>query len=292
MSSIQQASMSERRNRSSLEIDRLATADMLALIHQQDKYVTEAITPCLAEIGRLVDNVNATAHRGGRVMLIGAGESGRLARQAAEAFAQDRLHPLCSLVTEDSAAEYGCGLAALRNRQFNANDMLVALSVSGKTPWICGAMYHAWSLGARVALISRFSDSEASKLADIVIAPQTGAEVISGPAEPKARLAQQQILTMVTTSLAIRSGRVYSNLRVDIQATNTHWAERQIAIVMAATGSSREQAKRALALSSDGNCRTAILMLLTSLNAEEARELLTENSDNLRIALCEAKRVF
>jgi N-acetylmuramic acid 6-phosphate etherase len=94
---------------------------------------------------------------------------------------------------------------------------------------------------------------------------------------------------MLTTGLAIRDGRVYSNLRVDLQADSPHWAERQIAIVMAATDCTRSEAKAALA-SCHQHCRTAILMLLSGLDAWHARELLTKHHDHLRLALREAQR--
>ncbi len=108
-----------------------------------------------------------------------------------------------------------------------------------------GAMRHARSLGAPIAVITQQPTSEAAQLADIIIAPQTGPEAVAGLANPKAQLAQRQIVNMLTTGLAIRDGRVYSNLRVDVQADNSHWAERQIAIVMAATDCTRSEAKAA-----------------------------------------------
>lgn len=107
-----------------------------------------------------------------------------------------------------------------------------------------GAMRHAWSLGAPIAVITQQPTSEAAQLADIIIAPQTGPEAVAGLANPKAQLAQRQIVNMLTTGLAIRDGRVYSNLRVDVQADNSHWAERQIAIVMAATDCTRAVKQR------------------------------------------------
>lgn len=168
--------------------------------------------------------------------------------------------------------------------------MLLALTVSGKTPWVWGAMRHAWSLGAPIAVVTQQPTSEAAQLADIIIAPQTGPEAVAGFGNPKARIAQRQILTMLTTGLAIREGRVYENLRVDLQANTPHEAERQIAIVMAATGGSRSEAKAALA-SCNQHCRTAILMLLSGLDAWQARELLAEHNDHLRIALRAAQTV-
>ena len=168
--------------------------------------------------------------------------------------------------------------------------MLLALTVSGKTPWVWGAMRHAWSLGAPIAVVTQQAANEAAQLADIIIAPQTGPEAVAGFGNPKAQIAQRQILNMLTTGLAIRAGRVYQNLRVDLQASTPHEAERQIAIVMAATACSRSEAKAALA-SCNQHCRTAIFMLLSGLDAWQARERLAEHNDHLRIALRAAQTV-
>ncbi|WP_312689326.1 N-acetylmuramic acid 6-phosphate etherase [Kosakonia sp.] len=297
MSSKPNGSTQDRRNPDTRHIDRLATGDMLALMNQQDRGVCEAIAACLPDITRLVDNASATANRGGRVVCIGAGASGLAAVRFASGFAQGATHPLVAIMAGGdqarnaeqnmAAGSEARGVSDLQGIRFTANDMLVALSVSGETPWICGAQRYAMSLGARVALVCRNRGSAAARLADIVLAPETGAEVISGFAEPKAELARQQILNMLGTGLAVRTGRVYSNLRVDIQPTDTHWAERQIAVVMAAAQCSREQAKQALS-ASDGEGRAAILMLLSGLSAGQAKLLLAENHHHLRIALREA----
>lgn len=294
------ASLMERRNASTVNIDRLTTLDMLAIINKEDKQTTDAIASCLPDIARLVDNAAATLSRGGRIVMIGAGASGRAAMQTACEYAPDGKHPLLGLIAggpqamtkeiDAASGDYDRGVADLEAIEFNDCDMLIGLSVSGKTPWVWGAMRHAWSLGAQVAAITQNPGSEAAQLASIVLAPDTGPEVVAGFANPKAHLAQKQILNMLTTGLAVRSGRVYSNLRVDLQANDTRWAERQIAIVMAAAECSRAEAKAALE-SCHHHCRTAILMVLTGLDAWRARDLLAENHDHLRLALQDAKRV-
>ncbi|VFS75946.1 N-acetylmuramic acid 6-phosphate etherase [Kluyvera cryocrescens] len=136
-------------------------------------------------------------------------------------------------------------------------------------------------------MITRFAQSEATELADIVIAAQTGPEAVAGYGNPKAIAAQKMVLSMLTTALAIRSGRVYSNMRVDIRGTTLHMVERQIAIVMAAGNCSRAAAKAALE-SCDHHCKTAILMVLTGMDAWKAHELLAQNNGFVRVALQEA----
>ena len=165
--------------------------------------------------------------------------------------------------------------------------MMLAVTVSGKTPWVWGAMRHAWSLGSPAAIITGDAQSEAAQLASMVIAPELGADVVAGYLNTKSGIAQKMILSMITTALAVRTGRVYSNLRVDLEASNTKWAERQIAIVMEAGGCTRAQAKAALE-SCNHHCKTAVLMVLTGLDAWKAHELLVQNNGFIRVALQEA----
>lgn len=290
-------SVMERRSSTTAEIDRLSTRDMLNVINQDDKVIAEAVSACLDDVTRLVDRAVATLGVGGRVVIVGAGASGRNAMLVANEYAPDEKHPLVGLIAGgalamlhemgEAAQDYNRGVLDLQAIGFTEKDMLIGLSVSGKTPWLWGAMRHAWSLGATRALITRCQRSEATELADIVIAPQTGAEVVAGYGNPKAMAAQKSVLMMLTTALAVRTGRVYSNLRVDIRSNTTQMMERQIAIVMEAAGCSRAVAKAALE-SCDHNCKTAVLMVLTGMDAWKAHELLTQNNGFVRLALQEA----
>lgn len=290
-------SVMERRNSTTAEIDRLSTRDMLNVINQEDKRIADAITPCLDDITLLIDNAVATLSHGGRVVMVGAGASGRNAVMTANEFSPDEKHPVMGLIAggalamlhdmTGAAQDYDRGVLDLQAIGFTQKDMLVALTVSGKTPWLWGALRHAWPLGATRALITRNPQSEATDLASIVIAPQTDAEVVAGYGNPKAIAAQKMVLSMLTTGLAIRTGRVYSNMRVDIRDTGTHMVERQIAIVMEAGGCSRAVAKAALE-SCDHQCKTAVLMVLTGLDAWKAHDLLAQNNGFVRMALQEA----
>lgn len=286
MSIMLTGSVKERRHASTMNIDRLSTLDMLNVIHQDDAQISDAITPFLNTIARVVDNAAATLSHGGRLVIVGAGPSGRMAEQAAAEFAPGK-HPVISLTAGDVAGSYERGVAALQDINFGEHDMMLALTVSGKTPWVWGAMRHGWSLGSPVAIITEDAQSEAAQLASMVIAPELGADVVAGYVNVKAGIAQKMILNMIMTGLAIRSGRVYSNLRVDLEASSTKWAERQIAIVMEAGGCNRSVAKAALE-SCNGNCKTAVLMVLTGLDAWKAHDLLAQNNGFIRVALQEA----
>lgn len=286
MSIMLTGSVKERRHASTMNIDRLSTLDMLNVIHQDDAQISSAITPFLTTIARVVDNAAATLSHGGRLVLVGAGPSGRIARQAADEYAPGK-HPVIAITTDGEAASYERGVADLQALKFGEHDMMLAVTVSGKTPWVWGAMRHAWSLGSPVAVMTGDAQSEAAQLASMVIAPELGPDVVAGYANAKAGIAQKMILNMVTTGLAVRSGRVYSNLRVDLEATSTKWSERQIAIVMEAGGCARTEAKAALE-SCNHNCKTAVLMVLTGLDAWKAHELLAQNNGFIRVALQEA----
>ena len=279
-------SVKERRHASTMNIDRLSTLDMLKVIHEEDARISAAITPCLTTIARAVDNAAAALNHGGRLVIVGAGPSGCAARQAADDYTPGKT-PVIAVTAEEGEGSYERGVADLQAIKFGEHDMMLAVTVSGKTPWVWGAMRHAWSLGAPVAVITGDAQSEAAQLASMVIAPELGADVVAGYLNTKAGIAQKMILSMIATGLAVRTGRVYSNLRVDLEASSTKWAERQIAIVMEAGGCTRAQAKAALE-SCNHHCKTAVLMVLTGLDAWKAHELLAQNNGFIRVALQEA----
>ncbi len=286
MSIMLTGSVKERRHASTMNIDRLSTLDMLKVIHQDDALISAAITPFLPIIARVVDNAAATLSHGGRLVMVGAGPSGCVAKQAADEYAPGKT-PVFAITADDDATSYERGVADLQAINFGEHDMMLAVTVSGKTPWVWGAMRHAWSLGSPVAVITDNAQSEAAQLASMVIAPELGPDVVAGYLNTKAAIAQKMILSMVTTGLAVRTGRVYSNLRVDLEASSIQWAERQIAIVMEAGGCTRAVAKAALE-SCNHNCKTAVLMVLTGLDAWKAHELLAQNNGFIRMALQEA----
>lgn len=286
MSIMLTGSVKERRHASTMNIDRLSTLDMLKVIHQDDALISAAIAPCLPTLARVVDNAAATLSHGGRLVIVGAGPSGRVAQQVADEYAPGKT-PVVAVTAQEGEGSYERGVADLQAIKFGEHDMMLAVTVSGKTPWVWGAMRHAWSLGSPVAIITGDAQSEAAQLAGMVIAPELGADVVAGYINTKAGIAQKMILSMIATGLAVRTGRVYSNLRVDLEAGTTKWAERQIAIVMEAGGCSRAEAKAALE-SCNHNCKTAVLMVLTGLDAWKAHELLAQNNGFIRVALQEA----
>lgn len=288
--------ITETRNPASVEIDQLSTLEMLRVINQEDQQVALAVGQLLPEIAWAVDAIAAAFGKGGRLVYIGAGTSGRLgildasecpptygvsAEQVIGLIAGGHKAILQAVENAEDDAELGA--RDLKNIQFCANDVLVGIAASGRTPYVLGAMAHASAVGATVCSISCNPGSPLARAADISMVAVVGPEIVTGSSRMKAGTAQKLILNMLSTGAMIRTGKVYGNLMVDVEATNAKLVERQKRIVMEATDCERTTAERALA-EADNHCKTAIVMILAGLTADEARHRL--QSSNGFISQC------
>ena len=288
--------ITETRNPASVEIDQLPTLEMLRVINQEDQQVALAVSQLLPEIARAVDAIAAAFGKGGRLVYIGAGTSGRLgildasecpptygvsAEQVVGLIAGGHKAILQAVENAEDDAELGA--QDLKNIQFCANDVLVGIAASGRTPYVLGAMAHARAVGATVCSISCNPGSPLAQAADISMVAVVGPEIVTGSSRMKAGTAQKLILNMLSTGAMIRTGKVYGNLMVDVEATNAKLVERQKRIVMEATDCERAVAERALAQAGN-HCKTAIVMILAGLTADEARTRL--QSSNGFISQC------
>ena len=289
--------LTESRNPNSGQIDTLATIDMLKVINNEDKKVAIAVEKTLPEIARVVDAVAQAFQSGGRLIYCGAGTSGRLGildasecpptfgtapGQVIALIAGGRQAILQAVENAEDNAELGAG--DLQAININNKDVLVGIAASGRTPYVLGAMQYALSVGAKVASLSCNPQSPMSELAQISITPIVGPEIITGSSRMKAGSAQKLVLNMITTGAMIRTGKVFGNLMVDVQTTNSKLVQRQKNIVIEATGCTQEQAAQALA-QSDNHCKTAILMLLSGLDAQTAQQKLSKHNGFIRHAL-------
>ncbi|WP_446470340.1 N-acetylmuramic acid 6-phosphate etherase [Xenorhabdus stockiae] len=289
--------VTESRNPASTHIDELSTLDMLRVINDEDKKVALAVEQALPQIALVVDKVAEAFRRGGRLVYCGAGTSGRLgildASECPPTYGT-RPEQVVGLIAgghkailkavENAEDNRQLGTDDLKELHFSKKDVLVGIAASGRTPYVLGAMEYAVSIGATVACISCNPDSPMTRLADIAITPVVGPEVVTGSSRMKAGTAQKLVLNMITTGAMIRTGKVYSNLMVDVEATNAKLIERQKNIVMAATECNREVAEQALS-ACNGHCKTAIVMILSGISAEEARMLLTKHQGFIRPAI-------
>ena len=165
--------------------------------------------------------------------------------------------------------------------EFSARDVLVGIAASGRTPYVLGALDYARRQGATTVALTCNPDSEMARVAHIALTPVVGPEVVTGSSRLKAGTAQKLVLNMLTTGAMIRSGKVFGNLMVDVEATNQKLVQRQINIVMQATDCGAEEAQAALA-ACNGHCKTAILMVLGHLSAPEATRLLAQHHGFIR----------
>ena len=293
--------VTESRNSASTNIDQLSTIDMLQVINNEDKQVPLAVEKVLPQIALLVDKVAEAFLKGGRLIYSGAGTSGRLgildASECPPTYGTPHEqvigliaggHQAIFRAVENAEDKPELGEQDLVNIQFNDKDVLVGIAASGRTPYVLGALAYARKIGAVTASISCNPNSPIANAADIAITPIVGAEVVTGSSRMKAGTAQKLVLNMITTGSMIRIGKVFGNLMVDVEATNAKLIERQVRIVMEATDCDRQTAEEALQ-QCKRHCKTAILMILSGLNAQEAYQLLSDNNGFIRTALNVAK---
>ena len=276
----------ERRNPRTANIDTLSSLEMAKLINAEDHHCAEAVETVLPQIAQSIDIIYEKIRSGGRLFYAGAGTSGRLGvLDAAECPPTYGVDPglVVGLIAggppaflkavegaEDSAE---LGKQDLIDRQFSDKDALVGIAASGRTPYVIGAMDYARSVGAPVIALVCTHNSEMSRHADVTIDPVPGPEVVTGSSRMKSGTCQKLVLNMLSTCVMIKSGKVYGNLMVDVQATNQKLVRRAISIVCEATGETEEKAKAALD-QCGFSCKTAIVMLLLGLDAAAAKAAL------------------
>ena len=292
--------ITEGRNPASQNIDELSTEAMLRVINDEDKKVALAVEAIVPQIAQVVDAITHAFSTGGRLIYCGAGTSGRLgildASECPPTFGTPRSqvvgliaggHTAILQAVENAEDNVEQGAQDLRDIEFNASDVLVGIAASGRTPYVLGALGYARQQGAFTAALTCNPNSPMSQAADVALTPVVGPEVVTGSSRMKAGTAQKLVLNMLTTGAMIRSGKVYGNLMVDVEATNQKLVQRQVNIVKQATDCDDATAQQALA-ACNGHCKTAIVMVLAGLTAAEAKSLLSQNQGFIRNALRDA----
>ncbi|QGY59584.1 N-acetylmuramic acid 6-phosphate etherase [Pantoea agglomerans] len=289
--------ITEGRNPASQNIDELSTEAMLRVINDEDKKVALAVEAIVPQIAAAVDAICAAFQAGGRLIYCGAGTSGRLgildASECPPTFGTPREqvvgliaggHTAILQAVENAEDNREQGAQDLKDIHFSRHDVLVGIAASGRTPYVLGALAYANELGATTVSLTCNPGSAMSQVAAIALTPVVGPEVVTGSSRMKAGTAQKLVLNMLTTGSMIRSGKVYGNLMVDVEATNQKLVQRQVNIVMQATDCDEATASAALT-ACGGHCKTAILMVLTDLAADEAKALLSQHQGFIRQAL-------
>jgi len=287
----------EKINPASTEIDRMSPLEILQVMNAEDAKVAQAITPELPQIARAIEEIAARLRRGGRLIYIGAGTSGRLgildASECPPTFntAPDTVIGLiaggpiaAAEANEDAEDSLDAGRAAVAAIQTSAHDCVVGIAASGRTPYVLGALAYAREQQALTIGLACNAPTPLAQAVDIIIAPIVGPEVITGSTRLKAGTAQKMVLNMLSTGTMILLGKTFGNLMVDLRATNYKLEQRAAKSVQIATGLSREQAQ-ALLQATQGETKTAIVVGRTNVTPEIARAQLAAHRDNLRATL-------
>ncbi|MCP2241177.1 N-acetylmuramic acid 6-phosphate etherase [Thermoanaerobacterium thermosaccharolyticum] len=294
--------ITEGRNPETMDIDKLETPDMLKKINEEDKKVPFAVEKVIPDIAKAIDGIVERMKRGGRLIYIGAGTSGRLgildASECPPTYGTDPNLVIGLIAGGDKAIRNAvegaednkkAGKEDLANINLTCNDSVVGIAASGRTPYVIGGLEYAKSVGAFTIGLSCNPDAGLSDIADVMITPVVGPEVIMGSTRMKAGTAQKLVLNMISTCTMIKIGKVYSNLMVDVQANNEKLIERAKRIVKLATGEDDTIIEKVLQ-KTHYNVKLTILMLVTGLDEKRAKRLLNESNGYIAKAIMANER--
>jgi N-acetylmuramic acid 6-phosphate etherase len=284
--------MTETQDEDARELDRRSTSELVALINRLDATVPVAVAAVGDALAEAIDQIVERLRRGGRLVYVAAGSSGRQAvADAAECEGTFSTAPgqvVAVFAGEEEAAEDDAeaGARALDALGIAQTDAVVGISASGRTPYVLAALERASAAGAFTACVVSSSHSPLARIVDREIPVLVGPELIAGSTRLKAGTAQKLVLNTISTVSMIRLGKVFDNLMVDVSAANEKLRDRARRIVETVAGVGSDEADAALA-AAGGSAKVAIVCLLEGLDAEAARERLAAASGDLRTALGE-----
>jgi N-acetylmuramic acid 6-phosphate etherase len=291
--------LTEQRNAASKNLDRMTAMEIVRLMNREDRKVALAVGREIPAIARAADAIVRGIRKGGRLFYVGAGSSGRMGvLDAAECKPTFGISPklVQALIAGGRRTVTGAVEGAedsvrnaerdLREKQLTSDDIVVAITASGTTPYVLGAIKFARKRSATTIAVTSNRHIPAARLAKIVIAPEVGPEVLTGSTRLKAGTAQKMVLNMLSTAVMVRLGHVYGNLMIDAVLTNEKLWDRAQRIVAEASGKNVSAAEHALRATGH-NMRTALVMLKRGVKAGEARRRLKATGGDLRRALGE-----
>ena len=281
--------ITERENPASASLDTKTTPEILRIINREDSRVAAAVRRTIPDITRAVDLIVQGFERGGRLVYIGAGTSGRLgvldAAECIPTFGSDRVVGVMagapeSLYKPIEGVEDDPRQAVrdLLRIKLNRRDVLVGISASGRTPYALAGMRYARRLGATVLAITANPDAPMRRLATVTIATVVGPEVIAGSTRMKAGTAQKLALNMLSTASMVRVGRVLSSWMVNLRMNSEKLKKRGQGMLAKATGASPAVAAQTLK-ASGGNLPVALLMIWKNVGRPEAHRWLEKGKN-------------
>src|SRR4051812_144592 len=289
--------LTEQRLQDSITLDAMSTEEAVAVMNAQDAKAVDAVTAVRADVVKAIDLVVDAFQKGGRLIYVGAGTSGRLGvLDASECPPTFRADPemVQGIIAggedamfrakegaEDSPEE---GAAYIDAKSVGPNDVVMGIATGGTTPFVHGALRQAIERGAKTIFFSCVAPFVGETRTDVTIRPLTGPEVLTGSTRLKAGTATKLVLNQITTIAMVRLGKCYENLMVDLRATNVKLWDRGARIIATLTGVDRDAAKDLLKRA-DGHVKVAVVMHKRNVEAAEAKKLLESARGRLREAL-------
>lgn len=277
------------------DLDRMSTLEQLELMGRQDRMAVEAVAAARPQLARAIDLAADRLRRGGRLIELGAGTPGRLAvLDAAECGptfgADDQVIAVMaggmqamSDAIEGSEDDFALGVSDVQRLSVGAADVVVAVSASGRTPYVLGALAVAREAGALTVGVVNNRGSALAGMCDVAIEAPTGPEIVSGSTRLKAGTAQKLVLNSLSTLVMVKLGRTFGDLMVDARASNAKLRRRAHRTVMEGSGAADGEVAAALE-ESDGEVKVALVMLLAGVDAEQARARLAAADGHVRLA--------
>jgi N-acetylmuramic acid 6-phosphate etherase len=294
--------LTEQTNRAAANLDQKSALELARIINREDAKVAAAVKKTLPQVARAIDEIAAALKRGGRLIYVGAGTSGRMAAlDASECPPTFNTDPetvqfviaggtralwAATEVSEDSAE---LGVTAIAERTPGKNDVVVGIAASGRTPFTIAAIEEARRRGSKTIAVVCNAGSPLEEAAHFAIVTEVGPEVVSGSTRMKAGTAQKLVLNMLSTGAMTRQGYVYGNLMVNVHMKNEKLIERGITILQRAANVDRETAARALHYSGN-RVPVAMVMLQTGVNLKRAESALKKTSGHVRNAIAAARK--
>jgi len=289
----------EQPNPSSATIDACDSLEIVDLINREDQRVAGAVADQRRSIALAIDQITNALARGGRLIYVGAGSSGRLGvLDAAECPPTFNTPPemVIGLIAGGPAAlthaiegaedDRDLAVADLKQLNLHSPDVLVGIAASGRTPYVLSALEYAKSLSVFTIGVTCNQQTSMHEIADLLIVPVVGPEIITGSTRMKSGTATKMVLNMLTTGSMIRLGKTFGNLMVDLRATNSKLRQRCVQIVRSLTDLD-EAAARELLQQANGQVKTAIVAYRCGVPIAVARQRLRDAHGHLRTALRE-----
>lgn len=286
-------------NPASLNLDKAPIADIIDLMVSEDRKVVSAVHREKDRIANGVQIIVESLKKGGHILFVGAGTSGRLGvLEAAE------MPPTFGVPTslvqgimaggkeavfrsrEGVEDDYEEGARAVARLRPSKKDVVIGVSASGMTPFVRGALTRARKAGLRIIFVTCWPGTELQNFVDLIIAPNVGPEVLTGSTRLKAGTATKMVLNMLTTVSMVRTGKTYGNLMVDVQAGSEKLRDRARRIIGIVTGMEYDAADKLLK-KSKGNVKAAIVMAKTGLPLNKAISRLRAADSSMRDAIGE-----